>query len=241
VKAGLAGADAVGRVGYVDPPGETVIDPDPIGMLTGAPNPELARRFIDFVLSRDGQALWQFPVTTDGLGPRDFELRRLPIRRSMYGEDFVRFVDSVDPWTIATPVAAPNRAMRAFIAPMFRAMALDQSESLQDAWRAITTHPGYPQNAEGLVTAASVDDPELSRMLEEFDSFPVVPGPNGSSFDLGDVDTLAEVKSGWLRRGWATEGLWPVEADPTEVLRRIARRHFRAVYESIVATGRSAG
>ena len=241
VKAGLAGADAVGRVGYVDPPGETVIDPDPIGMLTGAPNPELARRFMDFVLSREGQALWQFPVTTSGPGPRDFELRRLPIRRSMYRDDFVRFVDKVDPWTIATPVAAPNQAMRAFIAPLFRAMALDQSEALQDAWRKITAHPNYPLNAEGLVTASTVSDPELARMLSEFDSFPIVPGPDDSFFDLGDVDRLAEVKSGWLRRGWAAEGLWPIEADPVEVLRRIARRHFRSVYESIVATRRSTG
>ncbi len=149
VKAGLAGADALGRVGYVDPPGETVIDPDPIGVLTGAPNPELARRFIDFVLSRDGQSLWQFPVASEGLGPRDFELRRLPIRRSMYRDDFTRFVDQVDPWTIATPVAAPNRAMRAFIAPLFRAMALDQAETLQDAWRVIIMHPGYPRIPRG--------------------------------------------------------------------------------------------
>lgn len=245
VKAGLAGADAIGRVGYVDPPGETVIDPDPIGQLTGAPNPELARRFIDFVLSREGQALWQFPVTSSGLGPTDFELRRLPIRRSMYRDDFVRFVDKVDPWTIATPVAAPNRAMRAFIAPLFRAMALDQAEALQDAWRAITAHPAYPQDAEGLVTASSVSDPELSGLLTEFDSFPVIPGPviagqGDSSFNLGDVDQLAAVKAGWLRRGWADEGLWPVEADPTEVLRRIARRHFRAVYQAIVAAQRPA-
>ena len=223
-----------------------MIDPDPIGQLTGAPNPELARRFIDFVLSREGQALWQFPVTSSGLGPTDFELRRLPIRRSMYRDDFVRFVDKVDPWTIATPVAAPNRAMRAFIAPLFRAMALDQAEALQDAWRAITSHPGYPQNAEGLVTASSVSDPELSRLLAEFDSFPIIPGPvipgeGASSFDLGNVDELAAVKAGWLRRGWAEEGLWPVEADPTEVLRRIARRHFRSVYEAIVAAQRPAG
>ena len=56
IQAGLQGADAKGRIGYVSPPGETVIDPDPIGLLNGAPDPELARRFVEFVLSEDGPA-----------------------------------------------------------------------------------------------------------------------------------------------------------------------------------------
>ena len=241
VRAGLAGADAVGRVGYVDPPGETVIDPDPIAVLTGAPNRELARRFIDYVLSEDGQALWQFPVTETGRGPRQFELRRLPIRRSMYDADFERFVDQVDPWSIATAVEQPNRAMRAFIAPLFRAMALDQAELLETAWRTITSHPAYPTDPTGLVTAADVDDPDLRRMLEEFDSFPVVPGPDDTSYDLADSATLDTVKKGWLRRGWADDELWPSEGDPTEILRRIARAHFRSAYRSIIQSKGASG
>ena len=241
VRAGLAGVDAVGRVGYVDPPGETVIDPDPIAVLTGAPNRELARRFIDYVLSEDGQALWQFPVTEAGRGPRQFELRRLPIRRSMYDADFDRFVDRVDPWSIATAVEKPNGAMRAFIAPLFRAMALDQAELLETAWRTITSHPAYPADPKGLVTAEDVDDPELRRMLVEFDSFPMIPGPGDTSYDLDDPAALDVVKKGWLRRGWADEGLWPSEGDPTEILRRIARAHFRSAYQSIIESKGSAG
>ncbi|MAD19277.1 MAG: hypothetical protein CMJ52_03535 [Planctomycetaceae bacterium] len=241
VRAGLAGADAIGRVGYVDPPGETVIDPDPIAVLTGAPNPELARRFIDFVLSEDGQSLWQFPVSEDARGPRQFELRRLPIRRSMYDADFDRFVDRVDPWSLATAVENPNGAMRAFIAPLFRAMALDQAELLEEAWRRITSHPAYPASSGELVTAGNVEDPELRRMLVEFDSFPVIPGPDDASYDLADPSTLATVKKGWLRRGWADEGLWPSEGDPTEILRRIARAHFRSAYRSIIDAKRPAG
>ena len=30
------------RIAYIDPPGATMIDPDPISMLLGAPNPEMA-------------------------------------------------------------------------------------------------------------------------------------------------------------------------------------------------------
>jgi ABC-type Fe3+ transport system substrate-binding protein len=244
IQAGLESKDAVGRIGYADPPGETVIDPDPIAMLTGAPNPELARRFIEFVLSVEGQSLWQFRASPegepDGLGPRRFELRRLPIRRELYRDHFDRFVDHVDPWTIATPVENPNGAMRSFIAPIFRGIALDQPERLREAWRAIADHPAYPTDRGPLVTAAMVDDPDLKSMLLAFDAMPVVTGPAGASYDLSNPDLLAEVKAGWLRGGWSDAGLWPSESDPTEMFRRLIRRQARADYDRVIrGEGRS--
>ena len=217
----------------MSPPGETVIDPDPIGMLTGANDPELARRFIEFVLSVDGQALWQFPVATEGLGPRQFELRRLPIRRDVYRDHFDRFVDKVNPWEIATPVEIPNRAMRSFISPLFRGLALDQPEALREAWMTITEHPGYPDDQGPLVVAADVTDPELKAMLEAFDAMPTVPGPDGEPLDLGDPAALAEIKAGWLRGGFDDAGLWDSDADPGEILRRIVRRQAGAHYAAI--------
>ncbi len=234
IRAGLVGEGAQGRIGYVDPPGETVIDPDPVALLTGAPDPELARWFVDFVLSVDGQAIWQFPVNSEGMGPRVFELRRLPIRRDLYTNYFDRFVDPVDPWTIATPVENPIGAMRAFIAPMFRGLALDQPELLQEAWVRITSHPAYPRDGDPLVTAADVDDPQLAEMLRRFDAMPTVPGPGGVTEDLADPSVLERVKRGWLRNGWLDDGLWPPEADPTEIFRRLVRREAAANYLAIV-------
>lgn len=234
IRAGLVGPDAAGRIGYVDPPGETSIDPDPVALLTGAPDPELARRFVDFVLSEEGQAIWQFPVNEQGLGPREFELRRLPIRRDLYAKHFDRFVDKVDPWKIATPVENPNRAMRAFIAPMFRGIALDQPELLEEAWSTITQHPSYPKDAGPLVTAGDVNDPELAEMIRRFDAMPIVPGPDGTSEDLSDPTVLEKVKRGWLRRGWADDGLWPSEADPSEIFRRLVRRQAAENYRAII-------
>ncbi|MFK7960356.1 MAG: ABC transporter substrate-binding protein, partial [Phycisphaerales bacterium] len=134
------------RLGYADPPGATVIDPDPISMLRGAPDPELAKRFIEFCLTEQAQSLWQFPARgrvaatsqagdsaagptadpTDGpnddLGPDRFELRRLPILRSMYEEFPDRMIDQARPYEIARAVESPNRAIRSFIAPIFSAM-----------------------------------------------------------------------------------------------------------------------
>ena len=229
-----ADPDSPGRIGYVDPPGETMIDPDPIAMLRGAPHPERARRFIEFVLSVQGQALWQFPVTDEGLGPHEFELRRLPIRRSMYTDHFNRFIDKVNPWDIAKPVENPNRAVRSFITPIFQAMALDQPFEIVDAWNAIVGHPGFPADARDVITAADVEDPQLKRMLEAFDAMPEVIGPEGVVYDLADPSVLGTVKSGWFKAGWKDADLWPPEADPVQAFRRDAREFFRSQYREVV-------
>ena len=70
-------------MGYVTPIGESSVSADPVSLLRGAPHRELAVRFIEYVLSEDGQKLWDYRVGTEG-GPDRFALRRLPIRRTFY-------------------------------------------------------------------------------------------------------------------------------------------------------------
>jgi len=226
------------RVAYVDPVGETVIDPDPIGLLRGAPQPELARRFVEFTLSREGQALWQFPAQSrvpspDGLGPVERELRRLPVRRELYARDFDRLSDPVDPFAIASAVVEPDPNMRSFLPPLFVAMAIDSREELERAWEAIVRHPAYPKDRTGVVRAADVDDPTLRRMLELFDELPTVPGPDGTRFPLGDPASLGPVRAGWLRGGWKDAGLWPAGAAPSELFRSEATAFHRDRYRTI--------
>ncbi len=56
--------DQPSRLQYFTPLGGSSIGVDPIGLLRGAPHPELAREFIAFVLSIEGQKLWNFKVGT---------------------------------------------------------------------------------------------------------------------------------------------------------------------------------
>ena len=95
---GRATVDAVGdnRLGYVEPLGETAINPDPIAPIKGAAHRELAIHFIEFVLSEEGQLLWN---TRPGLpdGPKETVLRRLPIMPTAYTHAD-NFVDKVDPY-----------------------------------------------------------------------------------------------------------------------------------------------
>ncbi len=71
------------KLGYVSPKGGTGFTPDPISMLKNMPNKETAKRFVDYVLSFEGQSLWALmPGAADG--PEKSCLNRLPIRRDVY-------------------------------------------------------------------------------------------------------------------------------------------------------------
>ncbi|HZW10211.1 MAG TPA: extracellular solute-binding protein [Phycisphaerales bacterium] len=136
------------RVGYVDPPGEVSIDADPVSILRAGPNPELARQFVEFCLSDEGQALWGFHATSTEtgagnppdasgalLGPRRFELRRMPIRRDFYARFAAHLIDKVDPYQIVSDAAPAG--WRSAIGIMMGAFAVDTHDDIGEAWRAL--------------------------------------------------------------------------------------------------------
>ncbi|MDG2477981.1 MAG: extracellular solute-binding protein [Phycisphaerales bacterium] len=233
----LADHGAPGRLIYVDPQGETTLDPDPISMLANPPDPELAARFIEFTLSENGQALWQFAPADrkpGELGPRRFALRRLPVRDSMYREHFEHFVDQVDPFANAAIPEHQDRAMRAFIAPLMQAMAMDERTKLRAAWGAIVSHPSYPKDFAGIVSADDVDDAELATMLEHFDAMPDITDPDGRVWSLNTPEGRDAVKRGWLRGGWSGSGLWDERSEPSPAFRRHAGGFFRNQFDQVV-------
>ena len=233
----VADGGSPGRVGYVDPVGKTAIDPDPIAMLRGAPHPETARRFIEFVLSPEGQRLWQYPAGSPD-GPRQYSLRRLPINRAVYANDMPRFVDKVDPWKLARVISNPNPHVRSFVVPIFVAMSMENRSLLRTAWALIAAHPEYPRDGRMLL-ASDATDPTLRAMLTAFDAMPVVPGPNGTTFDLADESALAQVREGWMRGKWKDAGLWGANDVPTDVFRRILSDGFKANLQRVIAISRS--
>ncbi len=128
------------RVGYVDPEGAVYIDADPVTILNGCSDFELSRRFVEFCLTIEAQALWQFHARGDerrgdGLGPRVYELRRMPARRVMYERYLDRMVDKANPFEAASDV--PGRGWRDAIAPMMAAFGIDTAEACRHAWRAL--------------------------------------------------------------------------------------------------------
>ncbi len=144
-----------GRIGYYSPPDGTVLSPDPIAVMRGAPNPAAALAFMEYALSMDGQKLWNFKPGVPG-GTDRYELRRLPIRRDFYTQDFDKYRSDpgVNPYAGANPLIYNGawtggeyfRAM-AFI---IRVMCLDTHPELVAAWKEII-HAGFPADARAMM------------------------------------------------------------------------------------------
>ncbi len=130
------------RLAYVSPEGGTSYSVDPIALLRGAPNREVAQAFIEYVLSLEGQRLWDQRPGTPG-GPEHFALRRLPVRKDFYtlpGIDMLRSDPEERPYDVAEPlIYHPERTGHLFNELRFiiRALCMDSHAELKAAWRAI--------------------------------------------------------------------------------------------------------
>ncbi|MBU4459455.1 MAG: extracellular solute-binding protein [Verrucomicrobia bacterium] len=149
------GRDGRERMRFVTPEGGSSVSADPIALLRGAERRELAVRFLTFVLGVEGQKLWAYRPGEPG-GPRQFALRRLPVRRDFYPsvEPAVQAIHAEHlrhaSEDLASPEIDPYRLAGGFVyrprwtsghfgvlRDIIRAMCIDSQEELQAAWGAI--------------------------------------------------------------------------------------------------------
>lgn len=180
-------AEAVGgdRVGYVAPAGETVVNADPIALLRGAPNRDLAIRFVRFVLSPPGQAVFCLHVG-DPLGPVRFGLRRPPVRRDMYESYLDRMIDPVNYFDITRPLPPDTPRYFDVLPTVMHAMGIDVHEALQRAWRALLAE----------------QDPRRRQAMEQlFDALPFTPQELAAAPARWKADPQAELRDrlAWTR------------------------------------------
>lgn len=160
------------RVAYVSPPGGTIFSVDPIGLLKGAPHPGPARAFIEFVMSREGQRLWNRKPGTEG-GPARYALRRLPVRRDAYGEPgeaALRSDPLEAPYGIAEPlVYRPEWTAGLFAELRFimRVMCLDAHPELVTAWREVAAAGCPPEASAALRDVSAVDYAAASSTIKQ--------------------------------------------------------------------------
>ena len=167
--------DGTSRMRYVTPEGGSSFGADPIGLLRGAPNPGLAREFIAFVLSPEGQKLWNWKVGTPG-GPVKYALRRLPVLPELYAPKWepLRSDPGVDPyaWARVNPPYHPEWTASLFrtLGFVIQAMTIDPHDELRDAWEDLV-QAGFPPRATAVfdaidgadyATASQLTKPALS-------------------------------------------------------------------------------
>ncbi len=163
--------DGSERMKFITPIGGTSVSCDPISLLRGAGGhaPEAQRaetrlvaiRFIQFILSEEGQRLWCYEPGTKNeqgelIGPEKYALRRLPIRRTFYPstQPFIQtqheqhLKHSVD--DLADPMIDPYSVSKQFVyyprwtgshfsvlRDIVRAMCMDSAAELKNAWQAV--------------------------------------------------------------------------------------------------------
>jgi ABC-type Fe3+ transport system substrate-binding protein len=126
------------RITYTAPRGATAFTPDPIGVLYGTRGERelLANRFVEFLLSRDGQRLWNLEAGQSPYVPRS--LRRMPVRRDVYG-DRRGWADDESPFEAAQGFNLRQRWMRQLgrLVPIWAAAWIDGKPDLDRAYAAV--------------------------------------------------------------------------------------------------------
>ena len=157
-----------------------------------------ARRFVEFVLTDEGQALWQFPSrrrageSPDGLGPVEHELRRMPARPDFYETYRERFVDSqLSPFTVVTKT--PVKGWRSMIAPLLATSSIDIHREQRAAWDAIAR-----------VRAAGLPESVVAAIEDEFFAMPMHELPDGLRVLLTE-ENFRRVREDWRDPARASE------------------------------------
>ncbi len=183
------------RVVYISPRNGTSVSPDPIQLLRGSQNPNAARAFIEFVLSKEGQKLWDFKLETPG-GPLKYALRRTPIRKDMFVPEYQRYMSDsgYDPYRDSEGFkyhADWTGPYFNLIRIMIKCIALDPQPELKRAWDEIIKAGG----------------PEaVPQAMSEFNKLPfpyAEAGKNAALLSTSKDWTMLDVMR--LRREW-TEG-----------------------------------
>lgn len=139
------GAD---RIRFHAPRGATAITPDPVGILYGTlgEHERVANRFVEYLLSREGQRLWNLDVGQSPYLPRS--LRRMPARRDVYA-DRRGFADDDNPFELADGFNMRQRWMRQLgrLLPIWGAAWMDAKGQLDAAYGAILALPDAAERA----------------------------------------------------------------------------------------------
>jgi ABC-type Fe3+ transport system substrate-binding protein len=133
------------RLGFIMPQGLTVVNPDSIAMLKGAPQPELAAEFLRFVLSETGQKLWMLKMGSMPGAPQEYQLNKMPIWPALfekYGQ-YTAFSESPFTWQSSTRYDTDKGSARwGIFNDYLGALFIEQHPLCVKAWAKVCALPG---------------------------------------------------------------------------------------------------
>jgi iron(III) transport system substrate-binding protein len=199
-----------GRVlGFVAPEGLSVLNTDPIAIFKNAPHRPVAEKFVEFVMSEAGQALWMLPPGAAG-GPQKFWLDRMSVLPSVFDLPGVKARGDTHPPFHLPPAKfydnAKENARIDILPDYLRVAAIENHEPLQQAWRAIIA-AGLPQDLVDELTRPLVTEGEMVRLgLEVWRPISVPDGATAAqAAELRQKEEMrlrskSEIEKDWRRR-----------------------------------------
>jgi ABC-type Fe3+ transport system substrate-binding protein len=131
------------NVRFFVPEGVSVINPDSIAILKGAPNFDVAKEFITFIMTTPGQSLWMKPLGAPG-GPVKYGISRMGILPDMYEGNLGELLVPLNPFTLQQSFDYQSKVGSARWAVLDDLMGqgiIDVQTSLRAAWKAIIALP----------------------------------------------------------------------------------------------------
>lgn len=158
------------NLGFILPAGQTILDPDPIAILKGAPHQQTASRFVEWVLSAPAQKVLMLPKGAQG-GPRQEALGRMAVNTRAYDETEGKRTSAYNPFKQAsflkvdlTKAAKNQRVFNDLIG----AIQIDTHNELKAAWHAIVKKGLKPEELKAFAEPP-ISEAELNQLAEKWD------------------------------------------------------------------------
>ncbi len=159
------------NLGFTIPAGQTVLDPDPVGIIQGAPNRKVAERFVNFVLSNEGQKLLVLPKGVPG-GPRKASLGRLAVNRKTYDETKGQRVNEINPFEQKAFLMMDwDRAarMKRIFNDLYGAILVDTHGELKKVWGAMVRKKALTPEWVAKISTPPVTEKEFWALAVKWD------------------------------------------------------------------------
>ena len=175
------------NIGFIYPPAgngsHTVINPDSVALLKGAPHPYLAYEFMKFVLSYDGQKLlFEDPIN------------RLPVREDVYDEAPAGYFNPFNTTlTLMTYNSTLGELRWDIVNDLYDILLVNRHAELVSAWNDILAANATLQDAAEAGYDISSGEEYLDKALEELTKVPITEDWIEENYEeYADNETLRE-------------------------------------------------
>ena len=152
-------------IGFTMPDNLTIVNPDGVAILKGAPNLTAARKFVEFVMSNAGQKIWFLKKGVSG-GPVETALNRFTVLPDLYRRYSEEAAVSLNPfeWTSDLVYDSEKASARwRVLNDLIGVMLIDSHLQLQNAWKMAIREGITPERVRRL-SAVPVSEEACARL-----------------------------------------------------------------------------